>query len=484
MRVPLYNFNDDKQRMLTYRGFTGGINQAVDQNVLSNDYSPNAQNVDLSGGILSTSSGYSKKINDVLAADIKSIMVLYIYSETGARTAYIIAATDDNIYYYDDATPQWVSIKGSETITSGRFAFTNYQDDDNQIIILTNGVDHVFCWDGSGNIEKLYYIDASDHAPKGKCIALHYERIWIGADPENTQKVYYSDDMDPDNWNYASTGAGEINFPTFDGDRVIAIANLLDDIVVFKEKSIFVIKGSYPGEYSKAQVFSSDGTIAAKSVCAAHDRSFYLSDRGIMIYYGSVASPLEPYRLNDFYESINDSYVHNTAGIVHDGMLYMAVPTGESTTNDKVIEYNLTTKSFMIRDIQVGQFLAMDNELLFYKPNTRYVLKYNTGDTYDGQDIAMRWDTAISDFKAPNSIKTIRKIYIDAWGIDDDQLKITPIADGVDMTSIILTLPNTRGVLTTPLTACGRKLGFKIENVSGSKVNIASINAVLEIRED
>lgn len=474
-----YYFNNTKVHSVRYAGFINGISQAVDENMLKPQFSPDAQNMSISDGILKTAKGYSKFITTGLTAPIESISVFYLYNG-GTRITYYLAATSNNLYTWTGL--EWLSIKGAETISSGKFQCINYQDGNEQIIIMTNGIDPIYKWNGTGDIQKLYYVAEDDQAPKGACITLHYERVWVGVSQDKPNSIFYSDNLDPDNWSYSTTEGGEIEFPTWDGDRILAIKNILGNVVVLKQKSLTAILGTYPNEYIKDEIFASDGTIATESVCTAHDRAFFMSNRGIMVYNGTKAEQLTPYALRHVYESINQDYIGSATGIVYNGKLFMSFPSGASITNNKVIEYDLNTKSLMLRNVNVQQFVIVDDELLFIKPGGDYIYKYDAGTTYDGSTIDAYWFTPRNDMSQPTAYKHLQSLHVDCWGEGENpQMLVSVICDGAISESHTIDLPLNRRVLKIPFKSRGFKIGFKVQNVDGSQINLASMTAYSEV---
>lgn len=492
MRTPRTNIKDERPQKFNILESVEGISQAVDENNLSYKYSSDAMNVEVTNGVIVTGHGYGKHIAKPAPKPIVSFFY-FAYSSGGIDIIYVIAAAEDDIYYWDELSEEWVSIKGEETITTGDFDFVNYQEEDTTMVIFTNGIDEVFKWTGPGDgeevntIEKLYYVSAEDQAPRGRCITLHYERLWIGYCPDDPQTVYFSDDMNPSDWEVAAEGGGAINFTTWDGGRVKCVENLFDDIVVLKQNSLWAIRGTYPGEYSKTQIFAADGILAPYSICKSYNKAFFMAGQGIMQYNGMVAEPLEPYRLRYFYNSLNQAALDQAYGIVHKNVLYMAVPVGSSMTNNRVIEYDIFRRSIMIRDIPVDTFMEIDGQLLFTKPGGTYIYAYGKGYDYDGDPISMYWNIPCKDFSYPNAKKEPSEIYIDAWGGTEDEpasLKVTAIVDGQTEKSKTITLPVNRRNKRLQLRSSGRSIGYKIENVDGGVVNVAGFTVILDVDED
>lgn len=459
-----------------------GINQAVDERYLKPGESRSAANFRTDKGILSTAKGYAKHISAELPAAPVAPMLYYHYDSDGTITEHLLVSTANDLYRWTGEA--WSSIKGDETITSGDFSYVNFREEGTSKIILSNGTDPVYQWTGTGSISKLYYESEGMEAPRGKCLASHVERLWVGGVNGYPNTVFWSDNGRPSVWTSDPDMAGEAVLQTWDGGRVIGLATLLGDIVVFEPDSIFRVVGTYPGEFRPVQIMAVEGTIAPRSICQYANRAYFISDEGLMVYDTVKAYPLIPYALRDFWSGVNLSYLDVACGIAHNGVVYMAVPYGTTQkTNNRVIEYNIVEKTVCIRNIVVTRFLEYDEDLLFAGPD-KYVYKYDSGTTHDGAAIAMTWDTPVTDFGTPGR-KFTYDVVVNGWtDTENGQIKIEVMKDGSAATSKTITLPAEQGIVRAPVRANGRVLGFRISNVSGSAVNIVSLDAEFDVMED
>ncbi len=464
-----------------------GVNQAKDGRYLAAGESPAAYNFRANKGILSTAPGYSKHIATALPAAPVALMLFFKYTDKGTVTKHLLVSTANNLYVWSGSA--WTSIKGSETITSGDFSFANYRENGVSKIILSNGVDPVFQWTGTGSISKLYY-DATDpsnvlEAPRGKCVTIHVERLWAAGVTGSPQTVFASDAYAPSNWVVGEDDAGYITVSTWDGGSVVGLAAMLGDVVVFKQNSIFRVVGTYPAEFEPVQVFTMEGTIAPRTLCQYNNRAYFLSEDGIMVYDTSKAVELIPYVLKDFWAQVNIAKLDVACGIAHNNILYMAVPYGTNQqTNNAVIEYDIVNRTVFLRTgISVARFLEDNEDLLFVGPGN-YVYKYGSGTTLDGTAVAATWDTPLTDFGVQGR-KFTYDLYITGWtDTVGGQVKVDAIVDDTVAATSTVTLPTKQDVVRTTLRASGRVMKFRISNVSGSVVHIARVDVDFDVMED
>lgn len=470
-------YRDEEPKSLTMRSFVG-IDQSVDTEDMDFRYSKTAYNCDTRGGILRPASGFAAYGRFQAASGVIRTIAPWFSSTDG--TVKYIAFTSTDALLNTSYGGAWSSIKGGLPISNGDFSFVNYQNDSKDMVVMTNGTDDIYRYSGSGSLAKL--TPTSPVVPKGKDIALANERLWVGvfASGANINALYWSDDQNPDNWTISTEEGGTLQNPTWDGDKITAIATLFGEIVVFKKRSAFRILGAYPKEFRVEPIATSIGALTSKSVAQYHSAAFFMSDDGIAVYDGVSCKILGGKALKDVMASRNRDYDTNARAIIHKDRLYMAFTTDANTTNNRVIEYDLIEGTFMSRTgIGVNCWLQVGDKLYF--ANTTSVYEYGSGTTYAGDAITMRWDTPMSTLGTPNAIKRAVRAYIVGKGGD---VKLTTLGDNGTTSEVTVTLPSSIGTVQTRITGRGRRLGWKIENVSGSTPEISEIRIEYEEDED
>ena len=453
------------------KNFAGGLNQSADDSLLSVNQSRDAQNVDVSSGTLKTISGYSKYIATAAPAGITRLMKFYKNNtSTGTVTSYLLAATATAIYYWTGSA--WTAL--ATGLTSGDWDYLNYQISSTDVIIMGNGADVMKKWDGTT------FANLGGTPPVAKSISLHAERLWATGVKAYPNTVYYSDDLNPENWTGGEDAAGEVYLPTWDGGVCIGVSNIFSDLVIFKTNNIFRIVGTYPSVYEVKQVYSSVGAIAEKTIVSGNDRAFFLSKDGLYYYDGVSAYPL----LGDMAKDvvINPSYAKNAVSIIHKNVLYCAFPEGNSTVNNAVFVYDLLNKNLMIwRGLAVTDFMEYNDELLFTN-STGYV--YHIDDTaisFDGTNINAYWETPWQDLDAFRVTKTADTLYFYAKG--NGIMRVDVTFDGKTKTKNVTLSPSGK-LHSLSLNLEGRRFKMKFSNVSGSNFELKQPELTYEADED
>jgi len=454
-----------------------GIDQSVNEGDISVSSSPDALNIDTGDGMLKASLGYSKYIAARAPAVPNSLIKYYKRSSTGDIKKHLLIGTDLGIFYYDTDTGSWSQIHSA--LGSGVYDFVNYQKDDEDIVIMTDGVERPQKWNGEGNTETLLGCEYEFSS-----LCLHYERVWASGVKANPDRVYYSADFNPEGW--SGVQAGYIDIPTWDGASVKAVRTLYNDVIVFKDNEVYRIYGTYPGEYEVAQVYGVKGPIAARSIVSTGDAVYFLGKDGLCSYDGMRVKQISDNKLSNFFSRMNKQYAINAVSIIFKNKLYIALPIDTATKNSHVIEVDLKRQTYMIRDIAVSSFLEYDDKLLFCNSN-RFIYAYDDGDTYDGTAISSYWKTPKFDLGAKNAIKTSTTLYVRGKGTSVSggacQLKVTVIYDGKSKQKYF-TLPETEKTLKFRFNARGRYLQWVFENTEGCRFYLHAPSIVLETDQD
>lgn len=453
------------------KNFAGGLNQSADDSLLSVNQSRDAQNVDVSSGTLKTISGYSKYIETAAPAGITRLMKFYKNNtSTGAVTSYLLAATATAIYYWTGSA--WTAL--ATGLTSGDWDYLNYQISSTDVIIMGNGSDVMKKWDGAT------FSNLGGTPPVAKSISLHAERLWATGVKAYPNTVYYSDDLNPENWTGGEDAAGEVYLPTWDGGVCIGVSNIFSDLVIFKTNNIFRVVGTYPSVYEVKQVYSSVGAIAEKTIVSGNDRAFFLSKDGLYYYNGVSAYPL----LGDMAKDvvINPSYAKNAVSIIHKNVLYCAFPEGSSTVNNAVFVYDLLNKNLMIwRGLAVTDFMEYEDKLLF-TDSTGYVYTMDgNAVTFDGTNINAYWETPWQDLDAFRVTKTADTLYFYAKG--NGIMRVDVTFDGKTKTKNVTLSPSGK-LHSLSLNLEGRRFKMKFSNVSGSRFELTQPELTYEADED
>lgn len=453
------------------KNFAGGLNQSADDSATAVNQSRNTQNMDVSTGTLKTISGFNKYVPSAAPAGVTRLMKFYKNNTTtGAVTSYLLAATATALYYWTGAA--WSAL--ATGLTSGDWDYINYQINETDVIIMGNGADGMKKWDGTT------FAALGGTPPNMKSISIHSERLWGTGVKAFPNTVYYSDDLNPENWTGGVDASGEIYLPTWDGGVCIGVSTIFSDLVIFKTNNIYRVLGTYPSVYEVKQVYSSVGAIAEKTIVSATDKAFFLSKDGLYYYNGVSAFPLLGDKAKDV--KINPAYAAKAVSIVYKNTLYCAFPEGDSAENNAVFVYDLSSGALMLwRGVAVSDFVEYDGKLLFSNSTGKVYQLDDSATTFDGGEITAFWETPWQDLEAYRVEKTADTLYFYAKG--HGTLRVDMTFDGKTKTKGVTLSPNGR-LHTLPCNLEGRRFKFKFSNVAGSDFELTAPELTYEGDED
>lgn len=512
------------ERKLTIENFTG-----VDQSrgPHSNDYgsSPDGTNFRTRDGMLMTVGGISKYgawINPVPGHIGEGrIFQAFFRVKTNGQFDHdagvfskLIMTINHEVYAADPGAETWTCISnfyepGSQLwITSNDWNAINYRDENRDIIMLTNRDDAALYWDGYATTVSRQYLIQDESEDTGPLIriALHVgqlallnERLWGGVVKEHLDRIYWSKTFDPLDWDLSFEdseyeGGGYLDVATFDGSSVRAIMAFMDELLIFKDKSIHRLNGSYPGEFSLSQIFGTEGTLAPRTIVNDGKALYFLTDDGLVKYAGMTATPLEALgdrRLKDIWSRINSSTIQTACAAIMGNIIYLAIPLDGSIINTHVIEYDTTKHTYNILKLAgVEDWLVFregnEETLLFLSGGQIY--RYDTGYTfYNNAPINAVWTTPYISCGTLSSKKQTGRIYmsINATSLDVNRqpsIKLSMLS-GDKVRSKIIQLKTGLNEIRKRVKIRGRTFRLKIENQNGDPLTINS-GVEIHVEED
>ncbi len=434
-----------KIRIPTFKG----INQTFPEMDLA--YAAASENMDVSDGILKVCKGTKKKSYIQAQNPIKTL-VKFCKRNSGVYEEILLAATQTDLYVWSNGG--YYGIKTS--LTSGEYAYLNYQLDGEDICIMTNGEDTPFYTNG------IYCTDMPD-VPKFSQIILHYERMWGCGVSGYPDRVFYSASFDPTD--FATLGeSGFIDIPSFDGNSVLALEVLFDDVVVFKKNSLYRIIGTYPGTYEVNKIHGVVGSIAPDTIVNTGSLVLFLSGEGLCAYDGVKTALFRPQMLKEFLKRIHFSAIEQAVGTVHRGKVLFALPIDGAEENNAVLEYDTVRDAFTLKTgFRVSSFVEVDDVLLV-SDNTTYVKIYGEGDTFDGTRIDAFWETPFTDGGDRAVLKYLDSLYAFGKG---DAVRVLVISESEQKEKTALLSAEMEKHIKMALQGKGVRFKLRFENVQG-----------------
>lgn len=496
------------ERKLTIAAFTG-IDQS--KGIHNDDYgsSPDAVNFIARDGSLRTAGGVSKYGVAAPESAYESangrLFQGYFRDAQGNDFSKIIMALHGRLYVADLDAAEWTPVSGS--FETNDWTMVNYREGTTDMAIFVNGIDEGQTWDGvSAATIPMHVIQGriTETSTDGQGnqttvvtnegeemffskIALLHERLWGGVSPKYPDRIFWSNTFSPNDWELnwtdsENTGGGFIDVATFDGGRIRAIISAMDDVLIFKDKSLHRLAGTYPGEFTLTQVYGTQGTLAPRTVVDAGKSVYFLSSDGLVRYSGMSATPLSASgdkRLKDIWARINPSTIDTACAVLMNNIMYIAVPLDGSIINTHVIEYNTLDGTYNILEYPgVDDWLILregqQETLLFL--NADQIYRYDSGYTFDGEPIEASWISPCIALSTLSSKKATGRVYmtVTANSLDvnrQPQIKISMLS-GTKVRSKTIKLKNGLNEIRKKVKARGRTFRFMIENVNGDPLTI------------
>lgn len=250
------------------------------------------------------------------------------------------------------------------------------------------------------------------------------ERIWGTAITNEPDMLVYSTAYDPTDWrmynpsDYDSPEAtsprleedcpGTILQPSWDGDSFKALKRFGDQLLAFKEHTVWRIMGVAPGEFQLVEQYGG-GTTFPDTVAVDTERVLLVEKDGLSVYDGMTVQPFGRAFIEQFWKTVNRSAMDQMCAVLFKRKYYLSLPTGDSDSNNALIVYNIDDGTFLLyTDIYLEALMVAGEKLYATSatlPGKIMELHYNSWDTGVARGDPIKWATPWIDF----NYKTIAK---------------------------------------------------------------------------
>lgn len=375
----------------------------------------------------------------------------------------------------------------------------NYRHNADDWYIMTNGVNALRYWDGTSSSLLALNPKQGGETIIFSHLTLLYERLWGAVRASEPDRIYWSNSFAPNDWelNYETpdAGGGFLDVATFDGTHIRAIVAAFDDILIFKDKSMHRLNGTYPGEFNLTQVYGTEGTLGYGTIVHTADRLYFLSADGLCVYDGMTVSSLAhagDRKLLDVWRRLNTAAIDKARACIYEDVIYLSVPLDSAAANSHVIEYNLRDGTYSIMS-----FAGITDWLVHREGQTETLLclvgsqiyRYDTGTNFCGQPINAYWTSPEISLGTLTTKKKVGRIYmsVNAQSLDfqrDPSIRIT-LMSGNKTRSKEIPLKNGHNDVRKRIKVRGRSFRFRIENCNGDPLTInRGMEIVLEEDSD
>jgi len=260
-----------------------------------------------------------------------------------------------------------------------------------------------------------------------------------GGAPTNPSRWYASNPGQPERWETDGAAGPPVRGRNFgdltpgDGEQIMAAVTWRELVFIFKETKFFVLWGESTAAdgtpiFNFREVVNSVGLASRLAVTVGRDGVYFFNRRGVYRTSGGnpelLSDRLDPLWTGnpaDYYrgDPINLGQLGRVRLHWLMEQLFVAVPTGVRTVNDRMLVYDTEHKWWTVYDIAASAlagFRRADQAELHhgYASGPQRVGHRSFGSVTDrGQPITSRWRSGWSDY-ASSQVKTIRETR--AWG--------------------------------------------------------------------
>jgi hypothetical protein len=414
-----------------FNQFGGGLNLRDKADVVREDQAIDLLNVEFSEvGAIKQRDGYAELTASSLTNRVDSLIP--IYKPDGTKQ--LLAGCGTRLEALNTSGAIVSSLTGK---TSGPWSFVRFAAPGSEFAYAGNGVDTVVRWDGAAwsapaNMPKSGSLCALTGAKSNRLVSTGYGTGATSgptASASNPSRVHFSDPGTPETW----TANNFIDLEPGDGEQIMAAVLWHDRVFVFKESKFFVFgdestKGDGTPQFDYYAVDTGVGLAARGAICAGREGIYFLSRQGVYVTNGgppvSLSDIVEPFFVGNpevyfLSSTLNQAQVSLARMTWHKERLFLSVPTGTATANDRTLVHDLRHGWWSVWDIP-GSGLASwrksdQPELHFgYAAGANKVGRVSVGSTDDvGAVITSRWRSGWGDY-GQSVVKTLRESKL--WG--------------------------------------------------------------------
>lgn len=268
--------------------------------------------------------------------------------QTNAGQRYLIVTAGTKVFQTADLGPTLTDITGAATITSGANNLHTFASLNNLLLICGGTTpDTPLQWSGTGNVASL-----AGSPPIGNLVAVANNFAFISGVAATPSRVFWSNVIDPGTWPSTSY----VDFRISDGDKVTALCEMDQNLVIFKRRCIGLLWTIPPSAATTptlgplTQVIPNMGCPGPLCVDKLDDgRIVFLGTNAhVYIFDGTnledISDPEPPNgSIQPTLDAINISRIQYASVKFYPGRreVWVSVSEGASSTNNAIYVYSL-----------------------------------------------------------------------------------------------------------------------------------------------
>jgi hypothetical protein len=335
--------------------------------------------------------GYDK-VNSYQISDDRIRGLFSFYRKNG--TSFLVTATNRAIYKNTNGCQ--TRLKTGLSNLDVEYDATTFEDQ----LLITSDSDDLMTFGG-------VTISVIEGAPRGAYIEALAYRVWISGNCTFPSRLYFCSVLDETDWDSSTAfddvadagDAGYIDIEPNDGDRITGLAVLLDSLIIFKERSIYVLynpSGNPTSDWSLKRVSADVGCVSNKSIANVKNELFFLSRKGVHSFSGATTEityafdQLKAFSLSDkikgTFEDISQNQWDKACAISYDDKYWLAVPGSGSGYNNLILVYDFVVSAWTVYDGIYANYFTVYKESsedeLYFGDSRDYGFIYKYGGIY------------------------------------------------------------------------------------------------------
>ena len=205
----------------------------------------------------------------------------------------------------------------------------NYRLNGQDVLLLCTSAG-IYTYDGTN-------ATLNEDTPYVVSMCVLYERAFavLGTD---RYKVWFSDELDPTNWNVNSEDGGYIELAD-DGGAVIKVISFLNYVYIFREYGIVRLTATASqSDFSTYRLFTSSGRIYGDTVTVCGNKIIFFAEDGLYCFDG-----VETVRILPELDKTNITYKQYAKATYHNGCYYLAarIDYGDGKKMGSEVDYGI-----------------------------------------------------------------------------------------------------------------------------------------------
>lgn len=383
----------------TYRAFahnlSGGMLRALDRRVLSFDRAEKAYNVDVSSGALKPAYGVSDT-----GLIFEKVFYYTRYDEaTDERTGIYLGYREGKMYAVKDTEKEIEGVFFASAPTGVNYRL--YGED----VFLLCGEEGMAVVHADGSAVTV------PSAPKITGLAMHNERMFVTIGGRKNA-VWFSDDLDPTNWNPELDEGGFIELEG-EGGATNKVVDFGGYVYIFRDYGIMRLTAyGDQSEFSLTGLFVSSGRIFADTVAVCGDRILFCASDGPYVFdglsttrilrdYDGAFAPVKPVAAYSGGKYFLATKLTETAGEENDALLCIDPKTGSACLSE-----GISVRAF-------SPATEIGGEKLFCRTDRQTLGQVVRGAAYYDLPRTCLWQGSLSDLGSPDREKLVTELFID-----------------------------------------------------------------------